>query len=803
MLNRLLYIVITALFFSSCYSVRNYQKNKPFVFKNTIEINGGNFNKDERSSLKQRMYSQLDDSMKVIVKDVFFIRHVIKDPPPPAYDSAYAGISAGNMKNTLLHLGYYGAKASFEADTIVVGDQRRVTVHYKVDAGNPTLIDTFSYRLKYPELQQLATSTKKETVLEKGTPITRDAVLTEITRLVELYRNNGYYKFSSEDIRMRGDTTIAALTSISDDPFETIRLLAEANEKRNKPSIKLALVLNPLADSQRIRKYYINNIVIYPDYSSNDLINQRPFKETTDSNLLIRYHRNIIKNKFLSKNIFFKKGDLYKQDDYTKTIYNFSRTGVWQNVDIQVQEAKDSSNLLDMTIRLVPARKYGFEANIEASYSANSNSNSAVIANYGNLLGFSGNVSLQNRNLAKQAIKMTHALRAGVELNLNANPGSDQFINSNELSYTNTVSMPKLLFPFKWVDEKKLASDQTFFSANVSNTNRIGLFKLFSAGFGMGYEFNFNNNKVLTVKPINLEYSNLYGRTETFDNTIKENPYLRYSFNTALVLGSSIGYSVSNINPKHINRVNTIKVNLEESGFLLYFAFPLEKLNLFDNTLKKFIKLDFEDTYTITKKKSATSFRGFVGIGVPLGKSDTTLPFFKQYYGGGPNSMRGWPIRGIGPGSKSLPTVGSFADRTGDIRLEANAEYRHDLLTIIPNSLTLKWALFTDIGNIWNFKNTNPNGALDSTQFKFKNLYKQLGVTAGTGLRFDFNYVLLRFDLGFRFKRPDIEKNAGWKAPSIGFDDLFKKLFSRGPNNEYRQWRYENFNFSIGLSYPF
>lgn len=803
MLNRLLYIISTVLLFSSCYTVQNYQKNKPFVFKNNIDINGGNFSSDERSSLKQRMYSQLDDSMKVTVKDIAFVIHSISKPP--AYDSAYALISANNMKNTLLHQGYYKAKASFKADTTEVEQQKRVTVTYTIDAGNPTLIDTFSYRLKYPELQQLATSTKKQSVLEKGTPVTRDAVLTEITRLVELYRNHGYYKFSSEDLRMRGDTTIAALTSISDDPFETVRLLAEANEKRNKPTIKLALVLNPAADSQRIQKYYINNVIVYPDYSSYEVVNQRPFKETVDSNLIIRYHRDIIKNKFLLKNIFFKKGDLYKQDDYARTIGNFSRTGVWQNVDIQLQEVKDSANLLDMIVRLVPGRKYGFEANLETSYSTNSNSNSAVIANYGNLLGFSGNLSLQNRNLAKQAIKMTHALRAGIELNLNANPTSDNFINSNELSYTNTVSIPKLLFPFKWVDEKKLASDQTFFSANIANTNRIGLFKLFSAGFGMGYEFNFNNNKILTVKPINLEYSNLYGRTETFDNTIKDNPYLRYSFNTALVLGSSIGYSVTNINPKHVNRVNTIKVNLEESGFLFYFAFPVDKLNLFDNTLKKFVKLDFEDTYTITRKKSALSLRGFVGIGVPLGKSDTTLPFFKQYYGGGPNSMRGWPIRGIGPGSKSLPSLNerTFADRTGDIRLEANAEYRHDLFTIIPNSLTLKWALFTDIGNIWNFKNTNPNGAYDSTQFKFKNLYKQLGVTAGTGLRFDFNYVLLRFDLGFRFKRPDIEENAGWKAPSIGFNDFFKKLFSRGPNDEYRKWRYENFNFSIGLSYPF
>jgi hypothetical protein len=107
------------------------------------------------------------------------------------------------------------------------------------------------------------------------------------------------------------------------------------------------------------------------------------------------------------------------------------------------------------------------------------------------------------------------------------------------------------------------------------------------------------------------------------------------------------------------------------------------------------------------------------------------------------------------------------------------------------------------MGNVWNLRNLQPTGT-DSAQFKFSNLYSQLGVSAGTGFRIDFNYVVLRLDLGFRFKRPDLFYiNDGWKAPEIGFDDFFKKMFARGTNDEYRKWRYENFNFSIGISYPF
>jgi outer membrane protein assembly factor BamA len=122
----------------------------------------------------------------------------------------------------------------------------------------------------------------------------------------------------------------------------------------------------------------------------------------------------------------------------------------------------------------------------------------------------------------------------------------------------------------------------------------------------------------------------------------------------------------------------------------------------------------------------------------------------------------------------------------------------------MPNTLKLKGAIFTDIGNVWNLKNTKTDGSTDTTQFSLKNFYSQLGVAAGTGLRLDFNYFVVRLDFGFRFKRPELYYiNDGWKAPDIRFNDVFKKLFTRGENDEFRKWRYENFNFTIGIGYAF
>lgn len=837
MINRLKNILLLSLLISSCTIPRHYQKDKPFVFKNNIELKGGALSKDEENSLKQKMYTQLHDSMKVNVKDILFLFHTIKYPP--VYDSGYAAISSKNLRNTVLHLGYYHAKDSFNSHIWKVkikskffrflngpfnGINRflrpniknlRIETDFVIDMGNPTRIDTFSYKLRKPDLQELAERSKEKSLIKEGDPVTKGNVLGEINRLVDVFRNNGYYKFTPEELRMRGDTTIEALTSVSDDPFETLKLLAEANEKRNNPTIKLAMVLNPESDTSRLMKYYIDSIFIYPDFAVDDSINNPGFTEDTlrrDSSLLF-YHKAIVKKRFLSSLMAFKKGELYSQEKYNSTISNFSRTGVWQNVTIVpevITDKKDTIGKLNMRVFLYPGKKYGFEGNIETSFSTGSNSNTVNVANAGNLLGISGNVSLQSRNAARQGVKITHALRAGIELNLNARPSADNFINSSELGYNGTVSIPKLIYPFNnFTAFNKLYSKQTFFTGNIGHTDRIGLFKLNSFGFALGYELNIKPTQTVTIKPLNIEYSNLYDRTTAFDTAIMNNPYLRYSFNTALVMGSTVGYSETK-NTLRTNKtiIRNFKVTFEESGALLYFALPLDDVGALNKYLKKFAKIDFEWTRSANYSKYAKVIHFFAGIGIPIGSRDTTLPFFKQYFGGGPNSMRAWPVRGIGPGSQKLIDFDkrTLNDRTGDIKIELNLEYRKHLAQIIPNTLALKWALFADIGNVWNFQNTRPDQQFDSTQFPINSLhdfYKQLGVNLGTGFRFDFNYVALRLDFGFRFKRPELDENAGWKIPSIGFNDLFGKLFGRGKNDEYRIWRYENFNFTISLNYPF
>lgn len=801
-------LLFCVVLFSSCFGpiVRKAPKNMPYLFKNSIELKGGKFTKTEKSAVLQRLNGQLDDSATLKTKDKYLFLHYIINPP--AYDTSYSGLSSRNMEASMFHIGYYDAKASYISDTSK--SKRRVHVTYTVEAGEPTKIDTIRYILRKPGLQEIALNSRDESFLKMNTTITKTNVLSEISRLVDSFRNNGYYKFTAAELRVRGDTTIEALTTVSDDPFEQLRLLAEAQLKQDSPHIKLAVVLVPPADSSKLKQFYINRIFVLSDFRQDDYIgdslniNRRKSRNFTEM-----YHERLFRTGFLLRTITLRPGTLYRQQEYFTTLNNLSKVGVWQSVNVQLLEIPGDSGKIDVIIELTPNKKFGFQAALEASYSASSNTSNIVS---GNLFGISGNLSLVNRNVWKEGIRMSHNIRAGIELNNNSRGSSSQLINSNELGYTNTIAIPRLIFPqlanlFNKKKNKKLTIGESFVNTDLSYNNRLNLFNIQSVNINFGYNRVNKYKWNITWRPFSLGFSNLFNETDSFKTILKENPFLQYSYNTAFVVGMGVGVSKIYRNPFHPNstmRERSIRANLEESG-LTWGLIPV--LNKYK---RRYIKLDAEYKYTVTYKKTVLALRVFGGVGVPLLGSDTnrTLPFFKQYFGGGSNSMRGWPVRGIGPGGKPLTPFNSnktiFNDRTGDMQLEYNIEYRYDIARIIPNTLTLRGALFVDAGNVWNLRNTKLDGSIDSAQFKFNNIYKQLGVAAGTGFRLDFNYLVLRFDLGFRFKRPELYYiNDGWKAPPVGFDDLLQKLFTRGTDSQYRKWRYENFNFTIGIGYSF
>lgn len=813
-IRKIAFALFAIILFSSCAStkkysgltfVSKYQKNVPFIYKNNISLEVQQATKDEIVVMNSRLYNQLEDSARVRIKDVAFILHYIKNPP--VFDSLNVKQSAANMFSYMQNMGYYHPIVNYAFDTVVKKKkgQVRIIVNYDVHSGKRTTIDTVAYLFNKPELEQLAVSTKSISKLQKGEPVTKSSINEETNRLVDLFRNHGYYKFTADEIRVTGDTTIEALTTVTEDPFEQLRLLAEAARKREKPTIRLGYQLNNPGAKDSIRKYLIQDVIIMPDFRVGDVYSDTTLTVMKLPGYTLVYHEKKFKTSLLTGNLYLKKGDVFRQKDYYKTINEMYKLGVWESPSIDIIEHKDTA-LLDLVIKLIPLKKYGFEGNIEISYSANSSTSNLPTISTGNLLGMSANLSLTDRNFARSAIRMTNAIKGGMEFNTNRRNSGGTFINSKEFTFNNSFVFPKFIFPLHGIDNKNWVTHQSFINTNLSLINRIDFYNQQIINTALGFNFSKNQNRLWSLRLLNFDFRRLYNRSAAFDQTLEEYPFLRYSFNTALVMGSSLSYTSGSHGFKNPNVINKLQINVEESGLLWGLLKEGKRSsqsgNFFNNYLREFVKADLEYTRTYNHPKSAVVLRGFLGVGVPISKSDTTLPFFKQYFGGGPNSMRAWPVQGIGVGGQPLAPYqikgARFNDRTGDIQLEGNFEYRFNVAPMFSNAILFKMALFTDVGNVWNFKNTRPDGMPDTTQFKFKNLYKQLGVSSGVGFRFDFSYFLLRFDVAFRFKRPDMwTDDAGWQLPAINFKNLF------GSATENRIWRYKNFNATIGIDYPF
>lgn len=786
------WIVFFTILVASCGKpfVKNAPKNKYISYKNKIDIKADNISLTEKKELTNRLSAQLDDSAKVTVRKKLIFFKIIRNPL--VFDTSHVRYSIDNMKASLFHLGYYHPIINYQIDT---GSKKRITVRYNVTTGKTTRIKKVTYNFSGTGLSTFEKQFSKNSLLVVNKPITKTAVLNEINRLVDSFRNNGFYKFTAAELKIRGDTLLK------------IEKNSTANEpnsaKRN--TINLEININKSKDSSRLVAYTINKIFIQSNFiAERDSLTQHSIHYIESPNFTFIYRDLVDNYKIFDNLLAIKPGNLFRQQDYDLTLNNFSKLGIWQSINIQALET-DSSHI-NVTIELNPSNKFRFETSLEVSYSA-SNFNSNVLA--GNLFGLSTNISLLNRNLSNKGVKMMHNVRAGIEFN-NKIGANTQLINSNEVSYSNNTSFPKLIFPSLpsiFNKTNNINKGETFINFDIAYNTRLNLFNLQTTNASFGWTGKNKYNWKWAWSPLKVGFSNLFNESDSFKNILRDNAFLKYSYNTALVGGMGINFSKNITNLKHPNSLAkevSLKFNAEESG-LSWGLIPL--LNKYK---RRYLKGDFETKYSIKYNKTAFVLRGFLGIGIPLLGIDSnkTLPFFKQYFAGGSNSMRGWPVRGIGPGGSQLNPFSSnktiFNDRTGDMQLELNAEYRYEIAKIIPNTLTLRGAVFTDIGNIWNIKNTRQNGISDSTVINFKTFYQQIGVAAGTGFRLDFNYFILRLDFGFRFKRPELFYiNNGWKAPNIGFDNLLKKIFVKGDNDEYRKWRYENFNFTIGIGYAF
>lgn len=774
----LLKVILTGFFFTfivSCTVVKKYQPDKPFVYKTNINLIG-NFTKAEKQGLTAGLSDQLDDSMQARRLDKL-LWSTLKQPP--VYDSINADNSIVFMRALLNSLGYFNDSIYYTHEiNFEKPDQYRTTVDFYVRPGKQVHLDSVSYNLRHTELQGLADSTRGEALIKKGDPFAKAPISSEFDRLTELYRNTGYYRFSRDELVGIWDTLDVALLQPTLDPFEQLEILQKLQERRNNPTANLEIRLKSI-DSSKLVKYYIGKVTVYPDFSPDTVGFRRSVAEVGGENgsrtISVIQHHERFKPKIFPPNIYLPGDSIYRLRRYLRTINRLNSLGTWRLVNID-QIPRKGQDTIDFVIRLTPAKKYSFNTNLEGSINQNTFS--------GNIFGLGVNVGLQNRNFAKAANVASSNLRYGIELGNASSLG--QFIQTQQVAFSHSITMPRAIPNFGFIPDNLKGNFKTVLNFNAANTERRWLYNLTTLNGSWGYEFQ-RRKMFISVKIPNIEYSSLI-RRDSLDTLIKYNPSLRNIFTDGFISSVISSFTLSG---GTTNRLNVLRVNVEESGLLT----GMIRNSFLDKQLYRFLKMDAEFAYLMRFPKSSLAFRAFAGAGYEFNSTRNpdkraNLPFFKEYFAGGPNSMRAWSLRRLGPGSsiQEFNGVGGTPDRYGDIQLEGNIEYRFPLGD--PFGIKINGALFTDIGNVWYMKGTTYDNGVSARPeeevFKLGRLWKDLAIGSGVGLRVDFNFLVIRFDYAYKIKDPS-------PAPADAAiqNKWFGYKFSKGDQ------------FQLGIGYPF
>ena len=756
------------VFLFSCRVPKNVQEDKPFVFRTDIKL-VGKYSNEDRQDLLVRLNNQLDDSLQA--KTVTAFSWPWKKPKtwiyqkldaPPVFDSLNVSKSIVFMNALLVSNGYYApqVKDSIRIDT-VRGDKRksehRAIVKFTVTPGKQVVFDSVGFAIETPALQEIAQRVKSQSYLKKGKPYSKAILSTEIGRLVDSFRNYGYFRFSREDLYVEHDTVFAALIDPTLDPIQQAELLETLKTKRENPTITVTVKQRQIRDSSHLIKYYIGSVDVYPDMPSTEDTDYVKQDTTVIRDMTFISRTNKFKLPFVASNIYLRPGRVYKQENYFRTSNRFSQLPAWQYTNIDFENSALGDSLLAVTMRMYPAKKQKLTVDLEASR----NTNDIITAS--NLFGVGINFGLQNRNAFRQSVQTNTNLRGGVEF-------GGSFIQTTQASISHTITIPKMPTVINRmmsaVIGRTLTNAQTLFNVNASYTDRRAFFTLRSINGSMGFQGTRSRNKTVGDQTVtstrtflwkipNIEFSSL-SKEDSLEKILIANPSLNLAFRTGLVIGTQFLYN--SVRQKG-NKTDFLLARAEESGALLGLARGLD-----EGALLRYILGEVEYRHHIDYRKSQLAFRVYAAGGLAYGRSGTgfeqTLPFYKAFFAGGPNSMRAWQVRQLGLGSTKFYNNASLndIDRFGDIKLEGNIEYRFLLGTLF--GIKFRSALFTDIGNVWDRKNVDTGSAAVNSDFAINRFYKEFAVGMGTGLRLDFNYFLIRLDWAYKVRDPQREEFA-------------------------------------------
>lgn len=617
------------------------------------------------------------------------------------------------LLNRLENRGFFYSRATSD----VVEEEHTSSVNYNVKVLSPYKMKTFTLDSMPSPIFEAIKQSIASTKFEEGIRFDLSSMKVERERIDAELNKKGYYNFNESFLIFEADT----------------------NQYDNK-RFDLYLKLKNQVPPKSLVPYRLSKINIYPDYNvDTDTSKVLEPREFNNKNYL--QERLFFKPKYLDPFITLKKGQFYDGEDSKNTARRLSTIGVYKYVNIQYKEIDslltDSLGVLEANIFLSPLNKRALSFELQAVTKSN------------NFTGPALGVTYSNRNLFKGGETLNISATLGYETQFAS--GNNAGLSSVELGLKGELIFPRVIFPIKInSDFFKYSIPKTKTSLGINYLNRSKLYTLLSGTALFGYSWNANKYVTHEINPISVNYTELSNTTEEFEDILDDNPFLRRSFEQQFISGLTYSFTYNGmvdtqkthqffINPTIDIAGNTISLFGKEETT----GEPKTFLGL---EYAQYAKADINIYYHLKLgKDQILASRLFAGYGLAYGNSDI-VPFVKQYYAGGPYSVRAFRIRSLGPGtfSGNGNEDGTYFDQTGNIRLEANLEYRFPIWSYLMG------AVFADAGNIWNSKeNTSLPGGKFSSDF-----LNELGMGAGFGLRVDVQGFVIRFDLAAPFHDP-------------------------------------------------
>ena len=616
---------------------------------------------------------------------------------PVLYDTAQARQTSEDLLGALRNMGYMNA--AVEVETYKKG--KKLDVVYTLKPGAPYYIGQMNYDVADDTIAAiLHADDSTQWGLHAGDAFTVESLERERRRITQALANEGYYKFNKDFITFTADTI------------------------RGRKDIALTLHLakyRASADDQETLhpRYYIRNV----NYSGDDSL------------------RLPLRQRILQENTWIEKGRPYSAGDLQQTYNAFGRLGALRYTNITMHEAEDTS-LIDCDIRLSANKRNSISFQPEGTNTAGD-------------LGAAVSLTYANRNIFRGSETFSLLFRGAYE----AITGLEGYQNQNyiEFNVESSLLFPRLVAPF--LSErfrKRHAQATTELSVGWNSQNRPEFHRrLFSAAWRYKWGSYTHKHTTWRFDLLDLNYVYMPWISETFrtnylENTTSSNAILRYNYENLFIMAMRGGMTYS-------DNSNVVRASLEIAGNVLHGMSALTgasknsdgQYTLFNIAYAQYAKGDISFTHLIRfDTRNQLALHAALGLAYPYGNS-TVLPFEKRYFSGGANSVRGWSVRSLGPGSfKGTDGNIDFINQTGDIKLDLSAELRSHLFWKFDG------AFFIDAGNIWTFRNyeEQPGG-----QFKWNEFYKQIAAAYGIGLRLNFSYFILRFDMGMKAINPAYE----------------------------------------------